>query len=67
MMACCVRMLLIAVALAASGTVSASFLLFAALCTGMMFFIMHGMSHGSTEKQDPPAATHGPNNRQTHH
>ena len=51
MMACCVPMLVIAVALVASGTVSAGFLLFTVLCTGMMFFMMRGMSHGSNDKR----------------
>jgi nitrate/nitrite transporter NarK len=67
MMACCVPMIVIAVALVASGTVSASFLLFAVACTAMMFFMMRGMGHGSNDKQDPPATTHDPNDKRMHH
>ena len=63
MMACCVPMIVIAGALVASGTVSIGFLLFAVLCTAMMFFMMRGMSHGSSDKQEPPAATHDPNDK----
>ena len=67
MMACCVPMIAIAIAIAvapvASGTVSIGFLLFAVLCTAMMFFMMWGMSHGSNDKQEPPAATHVPNDK----
>lgn len=67
MMACCVPMIVIAIALVASGTVSTGFLLFAVLCTAMMFFMMRGMSHGSKDEQEPPAATHDPNNKRMHH
>lgn len=66
MMACCVPMIVIALALVASGTVSIGFLLFAVLCTSMMFFMMRGMSHGSNNKQDPPAVTHDPNDKRMH-
>lgn len=67
MMACCVPMLVIVIALVASGTVSTGFLLFAALCTAMMFFMMRGMSHGSHDQQDPPAAMYDPNDKPTYH
>jgi drug/metabolite transporter (DMT)-like permease len=67
MMACCVPMLVIVIALVASGTVSPGFLLYAVLCTAMMFFMMRGMSHGSNDKQDPPAATQDPNHEGMHH
>ena len=63
MMSCCVPMIVIAVVLVASGTVSIGFLPFAVLCTAMMFCMMRGMSHGSNDKQEPPAATHDPNDK----
>ena len=46
MIACCVPMLVIAVALVATGVVSASFLLVAIACTVMMALMMRGMDHG---------------------
>ena len=46
MMACCIPMLVIAVALVAAGVVSASFLLVAIGCTAMMAMMMRSMSHG---------------------
>jgi hypothetical protein len=46
MMACCIPMLLIAVALVAAGVASSGFILVAVACTAMMALIMHGMSHG---------------------
>ena len=47
MIACCIPMLVIAVALVAAGVVSTSFLVFAVACTAMMALMMRGMSgHG---------------------
>lgn len=46
MIACCIPMLVIAVALVASGVVSAGFLLVAVGCTAMMALMMRGMGHG---------------------
>ena len=45
MIACCIPMLVIAVALVATGVVNAGFLLFAIGCTAMMYFMMRAMSH----------------------
>jgi hypothetical protein len=45
MIACCIPMLVIAVALVATGVVSASFLIFAVACTAIMALMMRGM-HG---------------------
>lgn len=45
MVACCVPMLLIAVAIVASGA-GWGFLIVAATCTAMMALMMGGMSHG---------------------
>ena len=45
MIACCIPMIVIAVALVATGVVSAGFLLFAVLCTAMMALMMRGMDH----------------------
>lgn len=50
MIACCVPMLLIAVAIAASGA-GLGFLVIAVICTVMMAAMMGGMSHGG-ESQD---------------
>ena len=46
MVACCIPMLVIAVALVASGVVSAGFIVFAVLCTAMMALMHKGMGHG---------------------
>ncbi len=47
MIACCIPMLVIAVALVAAGVVSTSFLVFAVACTAMMALMMRGMGgHG---------------------
>ena len=47
MIACCIPMLVIAVALVAAGVVSTSFLIFAVACTAMMALMMRGMGgHG---------------------
>lgn len=46
MIACCIPMIVIAIALVAAGTVSASFLIFVVACTAMMALMMGGMSHG---------------------
>ena len=46
MIACCIPMLVIAVALVATGVASAGFLLVAIMCTVMMAAMMAGMSHG---------------------
>jgi hypothetical protein len=46
MIACCIPMLLIAVALVATGVASPSFILVAVACTVMMALMMGGMGHG---------------------
>lgn len=46
MVACCVPMLVIAIALVATGVVGASFIVVAVACTAMMAMMMIGMSHG---------------------
>jgi len=46
MLACCIPMVVIAVALVAAGAVSASFLVFAAVCVGAMFLMMRAMGPG---------------------
>lgn len=45
MMICCIPMIIIAIALVATGIASPGFLLAAVACTAMMFFMMRGM-HG---------------------
>lgn len=46
MVACCIPMLVIALALVATGVVGAGFLVVALACTGMMALMMRGMDHG---------------------
>jgi hypothetical protein len=46
MIVCCIPMIVIAVALVASGAVSPGFLLVAIMCVGMMALMMGGMGHG---------------------
>lgn len=46
MIACCIPMLVIAIALVATGVASASFLVAAVGCAAMMALMMWGMGHG---------------------
>jgi hypothetical protein len=46
MIACCIPMLVIAIALVATGVVSSGFLIGAVVCTVMMALMMRGMGHG---------------------
>jgi len=55
MVACCIPMLVIAVALVATGAVSAGFLLVAIGCTAIMALMMRGM-HGDGEEHSHSAA-----------
>ena len=50
MIACCIPMLVIAIALVATGVVSASFLILALVCTAMMALMMRGMGHGGGQR-----------------
>ena len=50
MIACCVPMLGIAIALVATGVVGVGFLVIALLCTAMMALMMRGMSHGGGDE-----------------
>lgn len=50
MIACCIPMLAIALALVVAGVVSAGFLLFAVACTAMMALMMRGMDHGGQDR-----------------
>lgn len=45
MIACCIPMLVIAIALVATGVASPGFLVAAVACTAMMALMMRGMSH----------------------
>jgi len=47
MIACCVPMLLIAVALVATGVAGAGIIFIAIACTVMMALMMGGMGHGA--------------------
>jgi hypothetical protein len=46
MIACCIPMIVIAVALVATGVASPGFLFAAVACTAMMALMMRGMDHG---------------------
>ena len=48
MIACCIPMIVIALALAAAGVVSPGFIFFAVMCFGMMWMMMRGMDHMGT-------------------
>ena len=61
MIACCIPMLVIAVALVASGVASPGLLIAAVLCTAMMAFMMRGMSGGD----DTDHTTHATHNKDT--
>ena len=52
MIACCIPMIVVAVALVASGTASPSFLFAAFACTAMMALMMRGMDHGGGTTSD---------------
>ena len=58
MMICCIPMVVIAVALVATGTVGAGFLITAALCVGMMA-MMGGMHHGGKDDGKTDRLSHG--------
>ncbi len=61
MIACCIPMILIAVALVGTGVVSPGFLVVAVACTAMMALMMKGMDHG--EGDDSTHAGHGRGDR----
>jgi len=46
MLACCIPMLLVAVALVVTGVVSAGAIVYALVCVAMMGVMMAGMGHG---------------------
>lgn len=62
MIACCIPMILIAVALVGTGAVSPGFLVVAIACTAMMALMMKGMGHGN-QGDDSPHAEHGRTDR----
>ena len=47
MIACCIPMLIIAIALVATGVVGAGFIFVAVMCTAMMWLMMRAMGHGT--------------------
>ena len=51
MIACCIPMLAIAIALVATGVASPAFLFIAIMCTVMMAMMMGGMSHGGGKQR----------------
>ena len=50
MIACCIPMIIIVLALVAAGTISIGFVLFAVACVGMMVLMMRAMDHGSSHQ-----------------
>lgn len=52
MVACCLPMIVIAVALVATGIASPGFLFGALVCTVMMAVMMRGMDHGGSARAD---------------
>lgn len=50
MIACCIPMLVIAVALVAAGVASPGFIVAAIACTLMMALMMRGMDHGGGDQ-----------------
>ena len=58
MLACCIPMLVIAVALLATGVVGIGFVFIALLCTATMALMMRGMSHGDGGEGDRRDAGH---------
>ena len=57
MILCCIPMLIIAIALVVTGVVSATFLVFAVLCTVVMALMMGGM-HGGHDESTRSGAPH---------
>ena len=47
MIACCIPMLITAIALVATGVVGAGFIFVAVMCTAMMWMMMRAMGHGT--------------------
>lgn len=52
MIACCIPMITIAVALVATGVVGVGFIFGALVCTALMALMMRGMSHGDGGEAD---------------
>ena len=58
MIACCIPMLVIAIALVATGVVGLGFIFVALACTAMMALMMRGMSHGDSGEGNRRDAGH---------
>ena len=65
MMICCIPMVVIAVALVATGTVGAGFLITAAACVAMMS-LMGGMHHGGADDAEPDRLLQGEDHGRHH-
>jgi hypothetical protein len=63
MIACCIPMIVIAIALVATGVASPGFLFAAAACTAMMALMMRGMDHGGARSNDADRSTHAGHGR----
>jgi len=60
MIACCIPMIVIAIALVATGVASPGFLLVAIMCTAMMALMMLGVGHdGAAPTDDTDLSNHG--------
>lgn len=64
MIACCIPMIVIAVALVASGVASPGFLFAAVACTAMMALMMRGMDHDGSDDHTVDRSTHAGHSRQ---
>lgn len=58
MIACCIPMIVIAIALVAAGVASPGFLFAAFGCTAMMALMMRGMNHGGGPDDAADRSTH---------
>jgi hypothetical protein len=63
MIACCIPMIVIAIALVATGVASPGFLFAAAACTVMMAVMMRGMHGGGAPSGDADRSTHAVHGR----
>jgi drug/metabolite transporter (DMT)-like permease len=64
MIACCIPMIVIAIALVATGVASPGFLFTAVACTVMMALMMRGMDHGGgAPSDDTDRSTHAGHGR----
>lgn len=64
MIACCVPMIVVAIALVATGVASPGFLFAAVACTAMMALMMRGMNHGGSDQAGHDRSAYAGHGRQ---